>query len=229
MKPLRSLLLLCVAASLPLVAAAQDKKPEGQPSAPQAHAAGQESKGGMPADMDEKAMWEMMEKLGAPGDNHKLLETYMVGDWTYTMKSFHGPEPEESTGTMTTKSVYGGRYFVGQLKGTISVPGPDGKKEKKQFEGTSTTTFNNSTEKFQNTWIDSMSTGIFISEGTYDASTKTFTYSGTMDYGPMKCTSRIVIKLIDKNKHTMEMHESMGGAPEMKTMEITYTRKGSAS
>jgi hypothetical protein len=205
-------------------------KPAVKPDAkPGQDTKGGDAKGGVPGGMDEKAMWDMMEKLGTPGENHKLLEN-MVGDWTYTIKFTMSPggEPKQATGTATTKSIMGGRYFVQEVKGTMPVPGPDGKEVNKPFEGISTTAYDNAKSKFVNSWIDNMSTGIMSSEGTYDAATKTFTYLGSMECMGMTSKTRTVIKIIDKDKHTLEMYESMNGQPETKGMEITYTRKGTA-
>jgi hypothetical protein len=129
-------------------------------------------------------------------------------------------------------AIYGGRYFRSEHKGKINMPGPDGKPVERTFEGTATTGFDNAKGKFWGGWIDNMSTGVFLSEGTYDAATKTFTYTGTMEMGPVMGKSKVreVIKIIDKNKHIMEWYETNEkmGPGEMKTMEITYTRKGAA-
>jgi hypothetical protein len=235
MKSIKSMLLLCVAAGLASATVAQEKKPEDKPKPPAAKPEEKKeaAKPGAPGAPDAKQMAEMMaayEKLGAPGENHKLLESHMVGDWTYTNKMWHGPEPTTSTGTATTKALYGGRYFVSEHKGKMPMPGPDGKMTEKTFEGTATTGYDNATGKFWGTWIDSMSTCAFHSTGTYDPATKTFTYTGSTDMGPLgKCKVREVIKIIDKNKHTLEWYETQEGAPEQKTMEITYTRKGASS
>ena len=66
---------------------------------------------------------------------------------------------------------------------------------------------------------------IMISEGTYDAATKTFTYLGEYEGMPgMKSKVREVIKMTDKDRMTMEYYEDRGTG-EMKSMEINYTRK----
>jgi hypothetical protein len=69
-----------------------------------------------------------------------------------------------------------------------------------------------------------MGTGIMISEGTYDAASKTFTYTGEYEMMPgMKAKVREVIKMAD-NHMTMEYYEDRGQG-ETKSMEINYTRK----
>ena len=50
-----------------------------------------------------------------------------------------------------------------------------------------------------------MDTGIMMSEGDYDAATKTFTYTGEIEAIPgMKQKNRKVVKIIHKDHHTFE-------------------------
>jgi len=85
--------------------------------------------------------------------------------------------------------------------------------------------FDNVKKKFVSSWIDNMGTGIMNSEGTYDAGAKTMTYNGECEMMPgTKTKIRQVIKLADKDHRTMEFYEDRGGT-EVKTMEISYTRK----
>jgi hypothetical protein len=63
------------------------------------------------------------------------------------------------------------------------------------------------------------------SEGTYDPATKTLTY--TSEYEPMpgmKTKVRELLKIPDKDHHTLEFYEDRGGK-EVKVMEIIYTRQ----
>ncbi|MCG3129086.1 MAG: hypothetical protein CHACPFDD_03995 [Phycisphaerae bacterium] len=185
---------------------------------------GAKPEGGAAADMDPAAIAAMMEKLAAVGENHKLLEGF-VGEWTFVNKYWMDPSapPHESTGTASTKAIMGGRYFVQDVKGAMEVPGADGKMVKRDFVGQGTTGFDNAKQKFFNTWLDNMSTGVMLSEGTYDAAKKAFTYHGEMDWGGTKVKVREVIRVIDKDNHVFEWYE-MQGPQEVKTMEITYKR-----
>ncbi len=177
---------------------------------------------------DMKAMMEACAKAGALNENHKRLEA-MVGTWDLKVKMWMDPSapPQESTGTEVTKSVMDGRYFESETKGTMEMPGPDGKLAKTPFIGKGLTGYDNLKKKFVNTWIDSMSTGIFMSEGTYDEATKSFTYRGDMDdmMAPgTKVPIRIVIRIAGPDSHVFDWHETRGGK-EVRTMEITYSRK----
>jgi hypothetical protein len=198
------------AASPPMVATSPVAAPTGQPSA---------------ADM-EKMMQQMME-LNKPGENQKLLGN-LAGTWNYTIKFWMNPDPnakpQESKGTAVRKSIMNGRYFVVDVAGKMQMPGPDGKKKDVDFKGMSIEGYDNVAKKFLATWIDNMSTGIMMSEGTYDPATKTFTYTAEAEMMPgMKTKIREVIKIVDQDHHNFEWYETRNGQ-EAKTMEISYTR-----
>lgn len=207
----------------------EEKKPDAKPAAPAAKPDDKKpAAGGAPAMSPEEAKaMKNMEEAGKVTENHKLLSDNLAGEWTYENKMWHGPEVEVSTGTCSTKAVFGGRYLHAAHKGSMQMPGPDGKMMDMQFEGMSVTGYDNIKKKFVGTWSDSMSTGIFMSEGMYDPGTKSFTYTGEMpdcmqDFKIVKI--RHVIKIIDKDKHVFEWYQPMDGK-DTKTMEITYTRK----
>ncbi len=172
-------------------------------------------------------MMQMIMEMSKLNENHKLLAE-MVGSWTYTVKMWMDPSapPMESKGTATRKSEWDGRYFVADASGSFPMPGPDGKMQQFDFKGRSTDAYDNAKQKFVSTWYDNMATGIMMLEGTYDPATKTFTYLGNYDMAPgMKTKVREVIKVADKDHHTMEYFEDRGGS-DVKTMEIAYTRAG---
>ena len=176
---------------------------------------------------DAEMMAKMME-LSKLNDNHKLLGS-LVGTWTNTVKMWMNPDPKappsESKGTATRKAIMGGRYFTSDFTGQMQMPGADGKMKNMEFKGMSIEGYDNAKQKFVSTWCDNMGTGIMMSEGTYDAATKTFTY--TAEYEPlpgMKTKARETLKIVDANHHTFEYYEDHG-AGEMKSMEINYTRK----
>jgi len=177
---------------------------------------------------DMKAMMEMMEKMGSPNENHKLLD-YFVGAWDYRMKMWMDPSapPQESSGSVECKSVWGGRYFHTDHTGKMEMPGPDGKPVAREFIGAALNGYNNMKQRFFAAWIDNMSTGLTVLEGAYDATKKVFTYSGEMDCPmtpnvPMKV--REVITITGPDQYLFEWHEQRDGK-ERRTMEITYTRR----
>ena len=172
-------------------------------------------------------MMKMMEEMAKLNENHKLLSE-MVGSWNYTVKMWMDPSapPSESKGTATRKAEMGGRFFVMDASGKFQMPGADGKMMTIDFKGRSTEGYDNAKKKFVSSWIDNMSTGIMLSEGTYDPSTKTFTFHANYDMAPgVQTKIRETLKVTDKDHHTMAWFEQRGGQ-EVKTMEIAYTRAG---
>src|SRR5262245_18582400 len=113
---------------------------------------------------------ELVEKLGKPGPDHKLLEP-LVGEFTCQDKVYTAPgkPPLESKGTAARKWILGGRFLSERYEGEAFG---------KPFTGLGWIGFDNVKKKYTIAWVDSMSTSIMTSLGTYDMGTKTFTYTG---------------------------------------------------
>jgi len=174
----------------------------------------------------EADMLAMMTELAKPGANHKLLADG-IGTWTYTIKMWMSPDttPAESSGISSTKAVMGGRYFISEHAGKMQMPDATGQMVDMEFKGMSTEGYDNVKKKFVSSWIDNMGTGIVLSEGDYDSTTKTITYHSEYEMMPgMKTKVRETIKFTDKDHRTFEFYEDRGGT-EVKTMEISYVRK----
>ncbi len=168
--------------------------------------------------MDMQAMMEVYAKLATPGPPHQLLES-MAGIWHTETTCWMEPEkpPVESTGTCEQKMLIGGRFlqqvFTGEMMGS-------------PFTGMGVTGYDNHTEKYVSTWMDSMGTGIYFFEGSASADGKTISQKAHYDdpiRGPM--TWRSVTKIVDENTHLFEMYSTDKRGKEEKMMEITYTRK----
>jgi hypothetical protein len=70
-----------------------------------------------------------------------------------------------------------------------------------------------------------MGTGIMYLLGSYDATAKKFTYEADYEAMPgMVMKVREVLTVKDKDHRMMEFFEDRGGT-QVKTMEISYTRK----
>ena len=176
----------------------------------------------------EAEMMAQMMEMGKPSEHHRILEG-MVGTWTYKVKSWMTPDgsgpPMESTGKTVSKALMGGRYFTSEHSGKFEMPGPDGKMQSMDFNGISTEAYDNAKKKYVSTWIDNMSTGIMVMEGTFDPATKTLTYTGEYEPLPgMKTKARQTIKIVNHVERVMEMYETRGDK-EVKVMEITYSRR----
>src|SRR4051812_37297045 len=170
-------------------------------------------------------MKQMME-MSKLNENHKLLAS-TAGTWSYTVKMWMDPsgKPTESTGTATRKAIMDGRYVSGEYTGKFKMPGADGKMKDMDFHGMSMDGYDNVKKKFVSGWIDNMGTGIMTMEGTYDAATKSITYTGEAEMMPgMKEKFRQIMKMTDATHMSLEYYEDRGQG-EAKTMEITYTKK----
>jgi hypothetical protein len=185
--------------------------------------------GGQPTAEQMQQMMQQMVELSKLNENHKMLAD-LNGTWSYTVRMWMDPspnaKPQESKGTATRKSIMDGRFIQMDVTGQMDMPGPDGKPKKMTFKGIGIEGYDNVKKKFTGTWMDNMGTGIMMSEGDYDAATKTFTYTGEYEAMPgMKTKIREVVKLTDKDHMMFEWYENQGGQ-EKKTMEIAYTRSG---
>jgi len=165
-------------------------------------------------------MEEMMKKAeaaGKPGAGHKALEP-LVGDWNTEVKMWMDPSAPPTVNKGTAKSTWDmqGRFVRQEFKGEFMG---------KPFRGLSFTGYDNVKQKYNNVWIDDMSTTMFTSEG--EASGKVLTFEGSYACamtGEKDKAAKQIYRIISPDKHVFEMHDPSKGA-NSKTMEITYTRK----
>jgi hypothetical protein len=167
---------------------------------------------------EQKAEMEIYMKAGTPGEPHKRLAS-TAGTYSLQIRSWHEPggPPMEDTGTATRRMDLDGRVLVEELKASMmGMP----------FTGRATTGYDNVTGKYWSTWLDSMSTGIMLTEGTCDAQ-KVCTFTGTWNdpikKGPVK--GRMTSRWTSPTTEVFEMYGPGRDGKEMKMMEITYTKK----
>lgn len=168
--------------------------------------------------MDMQEMMEIYRKAGTPGEPHKLLAK-LEGSWTTRNKSWAGPDspPRESVGKCERKLILNGHYLQEEYSGDMmGMP----------FIGISLIGYNNHTKKYESTWCDSMSTGIFKFEGVAGRDGKTITQECRFD-DPVRGPAvwRTVTKIKDDNTTEFEMFLTPRGKKEEKMMEMTYTRR----
>jgi hypothetical protein len=164
---------------------------------------------------------EMMKKMteaGTPGAEHKLLDP-LVGKWSYKLKCEMVPgQPMELTGTCERKWILGGRFVEEKYTGQ-GFGGTD-------FEGCGIIGYDKAKKKYNYGWISNMSTNIATTMGTYDPSTKTFTFEGEcycpIEEGEIKV--REVIRMESNDKTVVESYQLRDGK-ETKMMEIVATRQ----
>lgn len=181
-------------------------------------AAFQQEKNAAPAasTKDDPLMAKIMQ-YGTPGEAHQALAP-KVGKWTVELKQF---KPDGTTETMNGTSearwVFDGRFVEEDFKAEyMGVP----------FEGRGTTGYDNMKKQYVSTWIDSMSTAIFTSTGSYDPGTKTFTFSGE---GPDVMAERYVKMRFVERWTDADHAVAQGFKPgpdgkEFMEMEMHYTR-----
>jgi hypothetical protein len=170
-----------------------------------------------PAKMQAEMM-EKMAKYGTPGDAHKVLQK-KVGRWNWTMKHWMTADSpaQEMSGTTETSWTMDGRFVEDKTRSTF---------EGMPFEGRGYAGYDNITEKYTFFWFDNMSTGFMTGEGTWDPSTKTFTWH-TKGSNPMtgeECKGWSKETFIDNDHWTAEFHGPDMNGKEYKSMEMTMTR-----
>lgn len=168
---------------------------------------------------EQQAMMQAMEKAGEVRPEHKQLD-YFVGDWNATTSMFMDPKspPQKTEGKAHSESLFGGRYLRMKFEGSY---------EGQTFNGEGFMGFDNTSNKFFNTWIDSMSTSFWLAYGTYDAASKSYTFRGDMaDFSKpgAKMAVRQVVHIVDPTHYTFEWYEMHGGK-EAKTLQIDYSKK----
>jgi Protein of unknown function (DUF1579) len=167
---------------------------------------------------EQKAEMEAYMKAGTPGAPHQSLAS-QAGNYDVKSRSWHdpgGPAMEES-GSVTRRMVLEGRVLVEEFNGTMmGMP----------FTGHGMTGFDNVSGKYWSTWMDSMSTGMMMSEGTCDAKRAcafTGTWNDPIKKGPV--TMRFTTSWTSPTTEIFEMYGPGKDGKEMKMMELTYTKK----
>jgi hypothetical protein len=161
-------------------------------------------------------------KMAAPGPEHEKLAQW-AGEWDAACKFFapDGGPMGESNGVMHGEMVLGGRYLQLKYDGNMATPnGP------MPFHGMGLGGFDKMKQKYCNVWVDEMSTSMMTTEGTMQGDVLTMDGQSMdpMTHKPMKVQE--VIKQVDKDHHSYELHMSGPEGKMMKVMEIMYTRKG---
>lgn len=168
--------------------------------------------------MDPKMM-EAMQKYATPGAEHAKLKS-LAGSWDAKVTMWMDPKapPMEMTGKSEMKMVLGDRYLMQEFSGNMmGMP----------FSGVGMVGYNNVLKKYQQVWVDNMSTGFINGEGGADKEgVITFINSST---DPMK--NKVVKgKDIWKIEGDKRIVSEMWGPPhkggkDFKMLEIVYTRK----
>jgi hypothetical protein len=221
----RTVLTILAAAGMASIAAAQQPgtKPPAKPEPPIKINPATPAKPAAPGQPSQQQMDDMMKAYMAasqPGEMHKHLAKG-VGTWEGKVKSFEVPNqpPEESTCTSTATSMMDGRFNKLETSGEMGKMG--------HFEGFGLYGFDNVSQKFQQTWIDNMGTGMMTGTGELSADSKTMTWSLTYNDPMTKKPARFreIERYVDDNHMVLEMYGPGMDGKETKMMEISFTRK----
>lgn len=157
--------------------------------------------------------------LAQPGEEHRALAP-LVGSFEANVTTWEGPEaqPQKTTATMQTTWVLGGRFLRQVVKGSF-VGEP--------FEGLGYLGFDRVKKKYVGVWMDSMGTGIMLSEGTFDAKSQTFASRAEMDdpVTGQKLRFRETLRILPDGNMFSESFVTGPDGKEFKNMEISYRRK----
>lgn len=168
---------------------------------------------------DSAAVAKAWTDYATPSKAHEMLAKD-TGTWDAEMTFWmpESPEPQKVTSVATYKMILDGKYQEGIFKGDMWGM---------SFEGRGTTAYDNASKQFITTWIDNMGTGMLVSRGQYDETSKTITFSGAMVdpvTGKEKKVKEI-ITYIDDNTQKMEMFDIDANGKEFKNMEINSKRR----
>ena len=168
---------------------------------------------------EQQKMMEAWTAAATPGPQHAEIAK-LDGKFNAQSSMWWDPKapPQTSAGTLVNKMIYGGRYqqmtYNGEWNG-------------EKFEGQGLVGYDNTRKKYFTTWSDSNATAFYLAWGDYDAATKTYTYHS--EYPDPTAGGAIVkvrqtVKVDSPDKFTFSWFETKPNVPEMKTMEIVYTR-----
>ncbi len=171
---------------------------------------------------DSKMSKDMMAKMaesGAPGAEHARFKG-LVGKWNIVNKGWMKPDdkPMESKGIAKFKWILGGRFleqkFIGDMGG-------------QKFEGIGYLGYDKLKKQYENIWLDTMSTSIFLAPGQWDEASKTLKSEGTFSCPMTGKTDewfRSEWTLNSNDSQTFVMYGKDETGKAFKTMEMTYTR-----
>lgn len=197
--------------SLAFAQKATDAKPGAAPAAPQAMPL---PPGWTQADMD-ACMAAMV-----PGEQQaNLCKGAGVWHGKNTMWMYPGAEPMKSECTNTVTAILDGRYIQSKMTGDFPGMGT--------FTGMGLVGFDNVSQKYVGTWVDSYSTGIMNGVGSMTPDGKVMNWSYTFNCPMTKKPAKVrqVEKFIDENTMTFDMYMTdPKSGQEYQNLHIEFTR-----
>lgn len=151
-----------------------------------------------------------------PGPEHEPLMKN-VGTWSAAIKVYMAPgePPMEWTGTEVNRLECSGLWV------TSSLDSPDG-----SFSGRGISGWDAQKKKYVSVWVDSWSTYLGMSTGTFDKSKNVFSFIGEqLDPATGKMIkNREVTEYPDANTRKLTIWSTPADGKEVKGIEVVYTR-----
>jgi hypothetical protein len=169
--------------------------------------------------VSEEVMMSRWNEFMTPGAGHAALAP-RIGTWNLKVRMFAAPgaPAQESTGTSTMQWILDGRYLEDVTTGEFGG---------QTFHGRGLVGFDNLRKEYVGTWIDNFGTGIMHSTGTYDAATRTFSFTGEMpefSYANDYVANRSTERWTDGDHWVMESFTPAADGSEFMSMQIEYSR-----
>jgi len=148
-----------------------------------------------------------------PGPEHEVF-LKDVGVWDATVEVKLAPAPQISSGEARNSLACGGLWLVTEFRNESG------------FEGRGLYGYDPARGKYVGTWIDSMRTFMVLSDGEYDASTRTMILR-TEHTDPTGRTMRWreVTRTVDDDTQVWSQIMTAPDGREFETMTVTYRRK----
>jgi hypothetical protein len=156
-----------------------------------------------------------MPPLPKPGPEHEVLKND-AGVWDATVEMLGPGAPNVSKG-VETNTMLGGLWLVTDFKSEMM---------SQPFQGHGVAGYDPARKKYVGTWVDSMSTGLQISESSYDASKKTMTgWIEGPDMSGKTAKMKAVTEYKDPDTRVFTMYFPGPDGKEAPGMRITYKRR----
>lgn len=164
-----------------------------------------------------QARMDAWQKYGSPGPEHERLNA-LAGRWKARVVSYVAPgtPPMESTGEVEFVRVLGGRFIEQRYRGEMGGA---------PFNGLGHIGYDRLRKEYQQTWLDSMSTGLLFLTGQGGPASREIEFTGKMTDAltGVEAVTRQVMR-IHPERIEMEFYWPDQNGREFKTMEIVYTR-----
>ena len=167
---------------------------------------------------EQQAAMQAYIAAGTPGKQHAALAS-AVGEYDMAIRSWDAPgaAPSDEKGTATRKMILGGRVLVEQVEASM---------HGQPFTGHGMVGYDNVSGKWWQTWNDSMSTGVMVSQGDCDdQGACTFTGSWNDPVTKQKVNARFTNRWTSPTTEVFEMYGPGPDGKEFKMMEMTYTKR----